>query len=232
MTPSLITPTILHNNPDLPTSHDSAVIGVDEVGRGCLFGHMTVAAVLLPAYLTTALDNEQKVMLTDTAFAKLTDSKKLSAKQRVTLATHIKQTASYAIVDVSATLIDKLNIHNATLLGMKSAIQALIQAHTLSHATVLIDGNYAPKLDVGFLAHTLTTLTKGDARHSSIACASILAKVHRDTQMCDYANAYPDYAFDKHKGYPTKAHLDALHTHGVLAEHRKSFTPVAALLPF
>lgn len=222
----LIAPTELFINPNID-KNKSVIIGVDEVGRGCLFGQMSVCACILPSEFAVPLHNEQGLpTLSDTPFARLTDSKKLTEKQRLTLSTLIKSQASYALVDISAKIIDELNIHNATLLAMYSAIVALT-AH-YPNARILIDGIHAPKNLPQVL--DIQTIIKGDSVHASIAGASILAKVHRDTAMLDLAQLYPDFGLDKHKGYPTPAHKQALATFGVLPEHRRSYKPVADIL--
>lgn len=208
---------IINKNID---NNQLVIIGVDEVGRGCLFGQMSVCACILPPeFAQDLMDELGKKSLQGTAFEQLGDSKKLSPKKRVSLAQLIKTHASYAIIDVPADKIDEINIHNATLLGMKSAITALT-AHYPT-ALVLIDGVHAPTLPTA-----VQTLIKGDSRHASIAAASIIAKVHRDTAMDAYAHIYPDYGLDKHKGYPTPAHKQALAQFGVLPEHRRSYAPV------
>lgn len=193
------------------------IIGVDEVGRGCLYGQMTVCACVLPVNLSCAF-----VDLPHTPdLIKLNDSKKLSGAKREKLAQQLHDIASYVLIDVSAEWIDQLNIHQATLYGMSSAISAMLRFYP--HATSLIDGCYKP-------SHTdAATLIKGDAHHMSIAAASILAKVHRDQAMNDEAKLYPAYGFQKHKGYPTHAHKQALKHFGALPKHRKSYAPVAQL---
>lgn len=222
----LIAPTELFINPNID-KNKSVIIGVDEVGRGCLFGQMSVCACILPSEFAVSLHNEQGLpTLSDTPFARLTDSKKLTEKQRLTLSTLIKSHASYALVDISARTIDELNIHNATLLGMHSAIVALTAHYPM--ASVLIDGVHAPKDLLQVL--DIQTIIKGDSVHASIAGASILAKVHRDTAMLDLAKVYPNFGLEKHKGYPTPAHKQALAQFGVLAEHRRSYKPVADIL--
>lgn len=237
----MLTPNHSHHPALAPTRHHAitltdgqpVIIGVDEVGRGCLFGHMSVAAAILPAHLSVALDDDvAKLALNDSALATLNDSKKLSEKKRRALSGELQTLAGYAIVDVPAAIIDEINIHEATLLGMKSAIQALLSMHACQAANthIYIDGSHAPLLDTEFSSFTQhqSTWVKGDSRHASMACASILAKVHRDTQMADYARIYPNHAIDQHKGYPTKAHLAALAEYGILPEHRISFAPVRA----
>lgn len=219
----IILPTELHIDPAI-TAKQPIIIGVDEVGRGCLFGQMTVCACILPSpFAINLTDHLGNVALSGTIFEQLTDSKKLSEKRRIALNELIKAHASYAIIDVSAQLIDEINIHNATLLGMKSAITALTAYYVPTK--ILVDGIHAPK---GIA--TITTLPKGDSIHASIAGASVIAKVHRDTAMDRLAKLYPHYGLNKHKGYPTPAHKQALLEFGISAEHRKSYQPIAKLL--
>lgn len=178
--------------------------GVDEAGRGPLIGSVVAAAVIL--------DPNQPIVGLD-------DSKKLSEKKRQALAIEIKQKSlAWAIAEASAAEIDELNILQASFLAMQRAIDAL----PTSAEFVLVDGNRLPKS----LLLPALAVVKGDARHSAIAAASILAKVDRDAQLLELDKQYPDYGFARHKGYPTKAHFEALQKHGVLAEHRRSFAPV------
>lgn len=208
----------------------NAVIGVDEVGRGCVFGNMTVAAVILPTALTGLLET---LKLADTPLKLLNDSKKLTEKRREQLFASIHGLAAgFVIVDVPRALIDEINIAQATLLGMRVAIETLMSKHQLhaQNTQLLIDGNAAPRLLGGIGECTEThTIIKGDATHSSIACASILAKVHRDRLMLRYGEQFPEYALQKHKGYLTAAHKAALMTHGITPEHRRSFAPVSQM---
>ncbi len=216
-----VTECVINKNIDVS---QPLIIGVDEVGRGCLFGQMTVCACVLPPKFAQDLtDKFGHNNLQDTIFEQLGDSKKLSAKKRTALAQLIKTQASYAIIDVPAHKIDTLNIHHATLLGMKSAIAALI-AHYPT-ALVLVDGVHAPVMPTA-----IQTLIKGDSKHASIAAASIVAKVHRDAAMDAYAELYPNHGLDKHKGYPTPAHKQALAQFGILPEHRRSYAPVRQIL--
>ncbi len=208
------------------------IIGVDEVGRGCLFGHMTVGACILSPDWAVSLKGNISA-LKDTPLTKLNDSKKLSEKTREQLDTTIKQHASYVLVDIPASVIDRINIHQATLLGMKTAITALLDSHKLTtdKVQILIDGNQAPILDSHRLYQKhIHTIIKGDSAHASIACASILAKVARDCAMMEYAKLYPEFGLDKHKGYPTVAHKKALAQFGVLPEHRRSYAPIMQAL--
>lgn len=220
-----------HKNHE-PTSR-TFVIGIDEVGRGSLFGQMTVGAVILDNGLTGEFG---RVDLTGTPIALINDSKKLSERKRNLVFDPIKQTCqSYAIIDIPAYVIDAIDIYQATLLGMRLAIEHLIVLNDVSkndNLIIVIDGNATPTLSDDFtdFQPCIHTLIKGDSIHTSIACASILAKVHRDTAMSDYAKIYPDYGLDKHKGYASKAHTNAIYEHGILPEHRKSFNPMRTIL--
>ncbi|WOT04229.1 ribonuclease HII [Shewanella youngdeokensis] len=177
--------------------------GVDEVGRGPLVGNVVTAAVIL--------DPNNPV-------AGLNDSKKLSEKKRDLLFDEIQQKAlSVSVGSASPAEIDELNILHATMLAMQRAVQGL----SLKPTSVLVDGNRTP--DFGVQSHAII---KGDGLIDAISAASIIAKVVRDREMAALAEKHPEYGFEKHKGYPTKAHFEALAKHGVLVEHRKSFRPV------
>ena len=177
-----------------------AICGVDEAGRGPLAGPVFAAAVILP--LGCEIEG-------------LNDSKKLSAKKRDRLFAEICDTAiAFSIASASVEEIDSLNILHASMLAMKRAIDGL----HISPDLALIDGNRAPDCMVETLP-----IVKGDARSASIAAASILAKVSRDRVMDEMAELYPEYAFEKHKGYPTKLHYEMIEKHGILPIHRKSF---------
>lgn len=183
------------------------ICGVDEVGRGPLIGAVVTAAVIL---------NPNKPI------AGLTDSKKLSEKRRTELAELIKQNAlCWALGRAEPAEIDQLNILHATMLAMRRAVAAL----SIKPEWVLVDGNRTT--DFGLPA---TAIVKGDLLVPEISAASILAKVARDTEMHALHQAYPDYGFAAHKGYPTAAHLAAIGVHGVLSEHRRSFKPVRLML--
>lgn len=221
---------ILAHQNHLPTY--PVVIGVDEVGRGALFGQMTVGAVILDPSLTGEFG---QLDLTDTPLSFINDSKKLSAKKREQLITPIKTLSqSYALVDVPVCVIDKIDIYQATLLGMTLAIERLIELNQLcpSDVCVVIDGNAVPILPPPLkqFQSCLATMVGGDGIHSSIACASILAKVHRDDAMMTYAKHYPQYHLDKNKGYGSVKHRQAIELYGILAEHRKTFNPVKSML--
>lgn len=180
------------------------VAGVDEAGRGPLAGPVTVAAVILdPARPIEGL----------------ADSKQLSAKRREELHALIVECAiAHAIVCVEAAEIDRINILQATLLGMTRALERLV----LLPALALIDGNHLPKA----LPCPARAIVGGDASEPAISAASILAKVTRDRILCDYETRWPGYGFAQHKGYPTPEHCAALQRLGPCPEHRRSFAPV------
>lgn len=218
-----------HQGNPIPTQ-SPITIGIDEVGRGSLFGQMTVGAVIMPSSLTGEFE---QLDLTNTPLSLLNDSKKLTAKKRETLFSHIQNLChGYVLIDIPAFVIDKIDIYQATLLGMRLAIEYFIHKYPNNPPQILIDGNAKPTLSDNYAHYqnNIQTIIKGDGIHSSIACASILAKVHRDNAMIDYAKQYPNYHIDKHKGYASKAHTEAIYTHGILPEHRKSFNPMRTIL--
>lgn len=183
------------------------VCGVDEAGRGPLAGPVFAAAVVL--------DPAKPI-------AGLRDSKKLSALRRDALALQIRRDArAWAIAHCSAAEIDQLNILNATMLAMRRAVEALALVPTLA----LVDGNRCPVLSIRSEA-----IVKGDDRVPEISAASILAKTARDAVLAELHARYPEYGFDRHKGYPTALHLERLRVHGVTPEHRRSYAPVRALV--
>lgn len=177
-----------------------SICGVDEAGRGPLAGPVCAAAVILPH---------------GTVIEGVNDSKKLSEKKREALFEVIKETAiSYSIAYADVAEIEALNILNATMLAMKRAVEGL----DVPADFAMIDGNRLPDLIIDS-----ECIVKGDAKSMSIACASILAKVSRDRLLHQYAEEYPVYGFDKHKGYGTKVHVEALRTYGPCPYHRPSF---------
>jgi ribonuclease HII len=183
------------------------VAGVDEVGRGPLAGPVVAAAVILPNVFN---------------LQGLTDSKKVSPKARERLNEEIRAIAvDYCIAEASVAEIDELNILQASLLAMRRAVLGLQQ--TPGYA--LVDGNKLPKLPCA-----ATAVIGGDLTEPSISAASIIAKVYRDGLMNTYAKQYPGYGLEKHKGYPTRQHLDALLTLGITPIHRRTFGPVRGLL--
>jgi len=192
---------------DIDLSPYSFVAGADEAGRGPLVGAVVAAAVIL--------DNDRPI-------EGLNDSKKLTEKKRLSLAAEIQQKAlAWSVVSVSADEIDRINILQASLLAMKRAVESL----SVSADIALIDGNKCPDL-----ACRTEAIVKGDSRVKAISAASILAKVERDQQMVQLHEQYPQYEFARHKGYPTRLHLELLQQHGPCPEHRKSFGPVKKLL--
>lgn len=176
------------------------ICGVDEAGRGPLAGPVFAAAVILPQ----GLEN-----------IGLNDSKKLTEKKRNELFTFIvNNSVSYSIASASEGEIDDINILNATFLAMKRAVEGL----SVRPGFVLVDGNRAPGTDIDELC-----LVKGDGRCISIAAASILAKVRRDEYMKRLAEKYPEYRFEKHKGYGTTLHYEMIEKYGISPVHRRSF---------
>jgi len=181
--------------------------GVDEAGRGPLIGPVMVAAVILDPLKP---------------IKGLADSKKLSAQRRESLNLEIRERAlAFCIAEASADEIDQLNILQATMLAMARAVAGL---HVIPNR-VWIDGNRVPKLSIPAKA-----VVKGDSLLDCISAASILAKVSRDAWCSDIDKQYPMYGFAQHKGYGTKAHMDALKVYGATPWHRRTFAPVAAVL--
>lgn len=176
------------------------VCGIDEAGRGPLAGNVVAAAVILPKGLV--IDG-------------LDDSKKLSEKKREALFDIIqKEAVSFSVAWATPREIDELNILGATMLAMHRAVDGL----DIPADFALIDGNTARGFSI-----PVKTIVKGDAKSPSIAAASILAKVTRDRQCLELDMKYPEYGFKKHKGYPTKDHMNKLREIGPCEEHRKSF---------
>ena len=176
------------------------ICGVDEAGRGPLAGPVCAAAVIL---------HEGQII------EGVNDSKKLSEKKREALYDVIKNEAlAYSIAFASVEEIEEMNILNATMLAMRRAVEGLSPRAEYA----LIDGNRLPPLDI-----PCEYVIKGDAKSMSIAAASILAKVSRDRLCYEYAEKYPVYGFDKHKGYGTKAHTEAILKYGPCEIHRLSF---------
>ena len=182
------------------------IAGIDEAGRGPLFGPVYAAAVILGDVCIEGLD----------------DSKKLSEKKRERLFDEIQQRApAWSIASVDAEEIDRINILQASMLAMRKACEQL----KLKPDLALIDGNRCPDLECASHA-----VVKGDSRVAEIAAASILAKVARDRFVLTLHQQYPQYALDSHKGYPTRLHLERLTEHGPTPYHRRSFGPVKKLL--
>jgi ribonuclease HII len=185
------------------------ICGADEAGRGPLAGSVYAAAVVL--------DPARPIV-------GLADSKKLTAKRREALAILIRERAmSWSVATASVEEIDSINIFRASLLAMQRAVESLsIAPHEL-----LVDGLHCPRVKMSARA-----IVKGDATVPEISAASILAKVARDEEMIALATRYPEYGFERNKGYPTPDHLEALQRFGATEIHRRSFAPVAAVLDF
>lgn len=183
------------------------ICGVDEAGRGPLAGPVFAAAVMLAD---------------DVVIDGLADSKKLTARKRVALADEIRASAiAWSVASASVVEIDALNILRASLLAMRRAVDGL----AVAPREVLVDGLHCPELECPVRA-----VVRGDATIAAISAASILAKVTRDEAMLELHRRHPQYRFDRHKGYPTVAHLAALRAHGVSDVHRRSFAPVRLML--
>lgn len=191
---------LLYENEALSDGYE-IICGVDEAGRGPLAGPVYAAAVILPkGHIVEGVN----------------DSKKLSEKKRELLFDKIiDECVCYSIGTASEKEIDEINILQATYLAMKRAVDGLEIVPQLA----LIDGNRIPPL----ISTDAKAIVKGDAKSASIACASILAKVSRDRYMLEMAKKYPEYQFEKHKGYGTKLHYEMIEKYGICEIHRKSF---------
>jgi ribonuclease HII len=184
------------------------ICGLDEAGRGPLAGPVYAAAVILgPDFDTEGLR----------------DSKKLSETKRYSLAAHIKKNAlAWSVGICSASEIDEINVHQATLLAMKRAIEDLSGYTSIK---VMVDGLFCPQVDFPCEA-----IVKGDDKVAEISAASIIAKTERDLKMIEIDKIYPGYQFKKHKGYPTKLHIEMIKSEGLCEYHRKSFSPIKEML--
>ena len=191
----------------MPIEKHIWVCGVDEAGRGPLAGPVFAACVVLDP---------------DYRIEGLADSKKLSEKTRTKLEILIKtHSMAWAVASASVDEIDQLNILQASLLAMKRAVESL----TFTPDQVLVDGNHRPNLNFPVQA-----IIRGDSLIPEISAASILAKTARDAEMMRLHQDFPHYGFDRHKGYPTAAHIIALQEHGISSEHRRSCAPVKKLI--
>jgi len=185
------------------TAGYSRILGVDEAGRGPMAGPLVVGGVIFPE---------------DFYDERINDSKKLTEKKREALYDFIIENAlAYQIEVLSVEEVDTLNVYEASRTGMKRIVESVEPDFTLSDA-----------MPLGDIPHL--SIIKGDAKSLSIGAASILAKVTRDRIMKEYGKQYPEYGFEKHKGYATKAHKEALEKYGVTPIHRKSFAPVQKVL--
>ena len=184
------------------------ICGVDEAGRGPLAGPVYAAAVILGP---------------DFDIEGLRDSKKPSESKRYSLAVRIKKNAlTWSVGICSASEIDEINIHQATLLAMKRAIEGLSGYTSIK---VMVDGLFCPQVDFPCEA-----IVKGDDKVAEISAASIIAKTERDLKMIEIDKIYPSYQFKKHKGYPTKLHIEMIKSEGLCEYHRKSFSPIKEML--
>jgi ribonuclease HII len=200
---TIVTENLYNHDLNLQSGNDIRIIGIDEAGRGPLAGPVVAAAVCLD--LKMPIDG-------------INDSKKLSEKERETLYRQITETAvGWAVGSASHEEVDSLNVLNATFCAMNRAVLQLIG---VAWDIALVDGNrMIPHLP----ADRQKTIIGGDACSASIAAASILAKVTRDRIMMQYHDQFPEYGFDRHKGYGTRIHADRINHYGLSSIHRKSF---------
>lgn len=185
---------------------DHPVCGIDEVGRAPLAGPVTAACVVIPLELYT-----------HPVISLLKDSKALTKNKREYIFSILAPMVQWALGWVSHKEIDKINIHNASLLAMQRAHDALVEK-AIFPKTALVDGKFAPQLDC-----KIRTIIKGDVHSISISAASIIAKVSRDNYMNDLAQQYPHYGWHKNAGYSTRIHIDGIKKHGPCPYHRMSF---------
>ena len=183
------------------------IVGVDEVGRGCLAGPVFAAAVILDKKINTK---------------EIKDSKKMSFKKRILVSKYIKKNSVYAVGRASVSEIEKINILNASLLSMKRALNKLKTKPSLAY----IDGLFAPKNS----NIRCKTFVKGDEKITCIAAASIVAKVSRDLFMIRLSKKYPKYNWHKNFGYGTSDHMSGLRKYGITKHHRRKFKPIHNIL--
>ena len=195
------------------TNSSKIVVGVDEVGRGPGAGPVCACAYSFYENFEDYINEDEKILL-----QKLNDSKKLSIKNREILSEILKKCGKYAVFSVDENIIDEINILNATFLAMKSAINSISDIK-LDSCYFLIDGNKKIK-EFDYLQKTIV---KGDSKSASIAAASIIAKVYRDSYMVELSRKFSQYSWDKNKGYLTKTHIEAIKKYGACKHHRKSF---------
>ena len=192
------------------------IIGIDEVGRGCICGPVVAASVMFP---NTAFSQQHRFY----------DSKSISAEKRTALTLHIKQHCNYGIGWVFPHEIDAMNIHHASLLAMKRSFITM-QSHINTYTTnkkspfyeIIVDGKFIPDIALGH-NYSIAALVKGDTLIDEIKAASILAKTTRDNYMQLWDKAYPMYGIAKHKGYPTALHKKCIRIFGIAPFYRKSF---------
>lgn len=199
--------------PGFAVTDETLVIGVDEAGRGPLAGPVVAAAVVLGREIPAGLD----------------DSKRLSAKRRAVLDEAIRAHCCWAVAVVEPEEIDRVNIFQATMLGMTRAVASLMAALDGARCEVLIDGNMTPAGRCGEWCWPARPIVGGDGIEPVISAASIVAKEWRDRLMLEAAQAFPQYGWERNKGYGTAEHMEALRVHGASPLHRRSFAPVAQL---
>ncbi|MEP0392231.1 MAG: ribonuclease HII [Erythrobacter sp.] len=197
--------------PDLKNDAGSIIIGVDEAGRGPLAGPVVAAAVVMSALVP----------------AGVADSKRLSAKRRGALDEELRAKCQWAVAVVDPGEIDAVNIFQATMLAMTRCVRDLIAGIDRQPDIVLIDGNQTPERRCSEWVWPARAIVGGDGKEPSISAASIIAKEWRDRLMMEAAKEYPEYGWERNKGYGTKEHMDALAAHGPTPLHRQSFAPVA-----
>ena len=193
------------------------ILGIDEVGRGPLAGPLVVGAVILP--------EEEKPWFND-----LKDSKKLTAKKREALNEIILAESTTSLGWVAAEELDQLGITESLKLATRRAVKRIQSLHT-PFSQIIIDGNINFLISTPLEKYTSTCI-KGDSKIREISAASIIAKVARDQYMINLATEYPNYGFDKHVGYGTKAHKEAIYKYGLTPEHRRSFEPCKSISGF
>lgn len=189
--------------------------GCDEAGRGPLAGSVFAAAVVIDEHIVSDLAHHNWL-------AMLNDSKQLNEKERIMLKEKIEHYAvAWAVAEVTAEEIDRINILNASIMAMQRALDKLL----IKPAHIIVDGNrWKPYIPAGEVMEIPTqTIVKGDGKYLSIAAASVLAKTYRDAYMLRLHEEYPRYHWDTNMGYPTKAHYEAIKQYGITPYHRKSF---------
>jgi ribonuclease HII len=199
--------------PGFRHANEAVIIGVDEAGRGPLAGPVVAAAVVLGAAIPAGLD----------------DSKRLSAQRRAVLDIAIRESCCWAVAVVDPDEIDRVNIFMATMQAMTRAVASLTAALGCETREVLIDGNLTPHGRCADWCWPARAIVGGDGIEPAISAASIIAKEWRDRMMCEAAAAYPQYGWERNKGYGTAEHMEALRLHGATPLHRRSFAPVAQL---
>jgi len=190
------------------------VCGIDEAGRGPLAGPVVACCIIL--------DRSQN-------FTGINDSKKLTKKIRQQFFADLINHHQYGIGVVSNQVIDQINILEATKLAMFQAYQNLHQKYQVFPEVILVDGNFQPFKATDKIIE-IKPIVKGDQQSLSIACASIIAKEYRDKLMEDYHQQFPEYGFNRHSGYGTKIHIDAIKKYGIKSIHRQTFEPIKSIL--